>query len=210
MATRLEERTERIHAAFDVAHAIDSGSSSDAHAEAERLVAAKSLSIGQRHSMPGGAPLVTIIKTSLHVPAAIWAFRLSCADEGGHVVFETIAGLCDRRTAYALDAEVERIAAGHHEHVLAATSAAIGSWLGLATRREEAIAGALRESHARLSAVLLQPGLFDRRAERAAAAQASRVDEAVEKSRARLNALARSRRLRLDERAVVFGVAFRS
>ena len=76
------------------------------------------------------------------------------------------------------------------------------------TRREEAIARALRDSHARLSAGLLQPGLFDRHAERAAAAQTSRVDEAVAKSRARLTMLHRSRRLRLDERVVVFGVIF--
>ena len=97
----------------------------------------------------------------------------------------------------------------HHDRVLAATSDAMAPWLTLATRREEAIVDALHESHARLSAALLQPGLFDRRAERAAAAQAARVDEAVAKSRLRLEALARWRRLSRDERMLVFGIAFR-
>jgi hypothetical protein len=56
---------------------------------------------------------------------------------------------------------------------------------------------------------LLQPGLFDRHAERAAAAQTLRVDEAVAKSRARLTMFHRARRLGPDERVVVFGVVFR-
>jgi hypothetical protein len=51
--------------------------------------------------------------------------------------------------------------------------------------------------------------LFDRRAERTAAAQAARVEEAVERSHARLSTLDRLRHLRADEQSVVFGVAFR-
>ena len=129
--------------------------------------------------------------------------------EGGHVLFETVAGLRDQRYGFRIDEELDRIAAAHHEHILAATSAAIASWLDLTTRREEAVGRALRESHARLSAGLLQFGLFDRHAERAAAAQTSRVDEAFAKSRARLAMLLRSRRLGVDERVVVFGVVFR-
>jgi len=56
---------------------------------------------------------------------------------------------------------------------------------------------------------VFQPGLFDRRAERTAAAQAARVEEAVERSHARLSTLDRLRHLRADEQSVVFGVAFR-
>jgi hypothetical protein len=93
--------------------------------------------------------------------------------------------------------------------VLASVAAAITPWLELSLRREEAIVRALRESHARLSAGLLQPGLFDRRAERAAAAQAARVDEAVVKSRVRLDALERLRRLRCGERRLLFEIRFR-
>ena len=76
-------------------------------------------------------------------------------------------------------------------------------------RREGAITEALRLRQARLSAGLLQPGLFDRRAERAAAAQASVVDDAVQKSAVHLLRLHRLDHLHADRRAIVFGVAFR-
>ena len=209
MGTRLDERAERIHAAVDLPDSVNAALSNDARAEATRLLAAKSLSFAQQRSMSSDRPFVTVIKTHSGGTSRILAFRLSCVDEGGHVLFETVAGLCDQHYGFRIDEELDRIAAAHHEHVLAATSAAIASWLDLTTRREEAVGRALRESHARLSAGLLQPGLFDRHAERAAAAQTSRVDEAFAKSRARLAMLLRSRRLGVDERVVVFGVVFR-
>ena len=209
MGTRLDERAERIHVAFDSPGSINSALSNDARAEATRLLAAKSLSTTQERSISIDRPFVTFIKTHSGGTSRIWAFRLACVDGGGHVLFETVAGLRDQRDGFRIDKELDRIAAAHHEHVLATTSAAIGSWLDLTTRREEAIVRALRENHARLSAGLLQPGLFDRHAERAAAAQTSRVDEAVAKSRARLTTLHRSRRPGLDEPVVVFGVVFR-
>jgi hypothetical protein len=56
---------------------------------------------------------------------------------------------------------------------------------------------------------LLQPGLFDRRAERAAAAQNARVEEAVEQSRRRETTLERWRCLRVDRSALLFGITFR-
>ena len=160
--------------------------------------------------MLNGRPLVAILKRTPRCHVSIWAFRLSLVDAGGHVVFETIAGLHDERGGLRLDAEVERFAAQHHEAVLAAASASLRSWVDLTIKREDAIIDALYESHARLSVALVQPGLFDRRAERAAAAQAARVEEAVQKSRVRLATLARLLRLRTDERTVVFGAAYRS
>jgi hypothetical protein len=68
---------------------------------------------------------------------------------------------------------------------------------------------ALRENHARLAAGLLQPGLFDRRSQRAAAAQTARVDEVITTSRVRLDALERLRRLRCAERRLLFEIRFR-
>jgi hypothetical protein len=77
------------------------------------------------------------------------------------------------------------------------------------THREKAIADALRVRHARLAASVLQPGLFDRRTEHAAAAQAFIVEAALKRSNARLVLLDRLRHLRDDARAVAFGIAFR-
>jgi hypothetical protein len=75
--------------------------------------------------------------------------------------------------------------------------------------REKALAEALRSRRARISAGLLQPGLFDHRAERAAAAQAFFVDAAMQRSSARLALLDRLQYLHEDHRAVAFGIAFR-
>jgi hypothetical protein len=208
IAARLSERSGRIRAAFDGPDGIDSVLHLDADAEAARLVLTRSLA-GTRLLAVSSRPLLTVLESHRRCRESIWAFRLTCVDEGGHVIFETIAGLRDLRGAFGLDAAIERIATRHHHDVLGATTGAIAAWLDLTTRREEAIVNGLRESHARLSAALLQPGLFDRRAERAAAAQASRVEEAVRKSRARLATLARARRLRAEHRTLAFGVMFR-
>jgi hypothetical protein len=81
--------------------------------------------------------------------------------------------------------------------------------LHLMARREAAIVDALRLGEGRRSAVLLQPGLFDRRAERAAAAQALVLDEAVRKAALHLSRLHRLDHLHADRPAIVFGIAFR-
>jgi hypothetical protein len=54
------------------------------------------------------------------------------------------------------------------------------------TRREHAIAEAFRERHARMAAGLVQGSLFDRRTERAAAAQAAVLVEVADRSTARI------------------------
>jgi hypothetical protein len=110
----------------------------------------------------------------------------------------------------AVDLEPDgNIAAAYHEQALASVATDIAPWLELSHRREAAIARSIDEDHARLSAKMLQPGLFDRRAERVAAAQAACVDEAIARSRDRVDALDRLRRLRCGERQLLFGIRFR-
>ncbi len=208
MAVRLSERAARIDASFAGRADADAALRGDAEAEAARLVAARSLA-GTDHPASTNRPLVTVVAGHGSACGAVWAYRLSCADDIGHVVFQTIAGVRDERIARSIDAEIELIAARHHDAVVASASAEVARWLDLAERREHAIVIGLRDSHARLSATLLQPGLFDRRAERAAAAQASRVEEAVQQSRARLKLLARARRLHAADRGLILGVTFR-
>jgi superfamily II DNA or RNA helicase len=207
MVARLDQRSEHIHAVF--AAAVDSRWRSDAETEAARLLVAKSLERASQPPSTASGPLVTFIKRDRKGLGAIWAFHLSCIDSAGHAVFETLGAFRDERGRFEIDADLQRVAAWRHGQVLAATSAAVDAWLNLAIRREEAMVDALHDSHARLSAALLQPGLFDRRAERAAAAQAARVHEAVERSRIRLSRLARWRCLRADGQTVLFGIAFR-
>lgn len=207
-AVRHEERRARIEASLVRPADVDGALRGDAEAEAARLVTARSLA-GAAHPVSGAGPMVTIVRDHGDARGAIWAYRLSCADAGEQVVFETIAAVRNLGGERSIDAAIDPIAARHHDAVVARTSAAVAAWIDLAERREEAIVTGLRESRARLSAALLQPGLFDRRAERAAAAQASRVEEAVQKSRARRMLLARGRRLHAADRSVVFGVTFR-
>lgn len=207
IALRLDERSARIHASLDGSAEVGAGVRADAEAEAARLVSARSLAAPE--ASPNDRPVRTIVTGRGDGLGSIWAYRLSCADEAGHVVFETVTGLRDERIASGIDVRIEQAAANHHDALVANTSSAIAVWLDLAARREDAIVATLRESHARLSATLLQPGLFDRRAERAAAAQAARVEEAVRTSLARQTLLARARRLHAAERDLVFGVTFR-
>jgi hypothetical protein len=138
-----------------------------------------------------------------------WAFRLPILDADGHLVFETIVGLHDSRGLVTVDDALERIAAVAHRRVLTVLSTDIQPWRLTMVHREKAIADALRLRQARIAASLLQPGLFDRRTERAAAAQALVVEATVHKSIVRLALLDRLRHLREDSRAVVFGIAFR-
>jgi hypothetical protein len=73
-------------------------------------------------------------------------------------------------------------------------------------RREEAIAGRLRERHARLSATLLQPGLFDRRVDRMAGDRHEALQEALSRSSLRIAHLSGLRALRVDGPTLVFGL----
>jgi hypothetical protein len=137
------------------------------------------------------------------------ALHLSFSDESGRVAFETTAGVFADTEPVDLMQHAD-VVANYHAQALATVAAQIAPWLELSRRREEAIARAVHDNHARLSVRLLQPGLFDRRAERVAAAQAARVHEALLRSRDRLHALDRLRRLRCGERRLLFGIRFRS
>jgi hypothetical protein len=63
--------------------------------------------------------------------------------------------------------------------------------VSLSTVRERAICAGIRMRHARIAAELLQPGLFDRRAERRAAAQSSVFEEALAQCQSRIDDFAR-------------------
>jgi superfamily II DNA or RNA helicase len=207
IAARLNQRGTRIDEALSGHSGRQAALRADAEGEAARLVESRSLDAPNPPASTN-SPLVTIVSNPERA-GAVWAYRLSCVDDGGHVVFETIAGLQDLRGSRWIDPRIDDIAARHHRAVVASTSAAVAVWLDLAEKREHAIVAGLRDSHARLSAALLQPGLFDRRGERAAAAQAARVEEAVQQSRTRLALLARGRSLHAGDCRVVFIVSFR-
>jgi len=212
-ASRFARRNERIRDAFDATrtppHTQPAALRQESEAEAARLQAARGLSTNVQETPAATRPPLTVVTRHGTARGTTWALRLPCADAAGHLVFETIIGTRDLRYLLTVDDAVEHAAAIGHQRVLAALSTSIRPSLILLTGREEAIVDALRLEHARLSACLLQPGLFDRRAERAAAAQAVILDEAVQRSVARLTILGRLGHLREDGRTIVFGIAFR-
>jgi hypothetical protein len=84
---------------------------------------------------------------------------------------------------------------------------ALNGPLRLWARREAALMTASRDRHARLSAGLVQLGLFDRRSEQTAAAQSVLLDAVLAHSSARMTELAGCGRLHLDSSELVFAVA---
>ena len=206
LAVRIDERATRIDAALP-AHTA-SPLRNDGEHEAIRLRLCRLLAPTPLAPTLTNRPLATFVNRPPR--AAIWVFQHSCVDASGYPAFETITGICDTRGNAVIDKDVLRAVQDHQKQLLTDTSAALGAWLGLAMRRERSMLQALHDSHARLSAALLQPGLFDRRAERAAAAQSARVEEAVEQSRTRETMLERWRCLRADRSALLFGITFRA
>jgi hypothetical protein len=76
----------------------------------------------------------------------------------------------------------------------------------LCVERELAICAGIRLRHARIAADLVQPGLFDRRAERRAASQSSVLEEALGQCESRLDVLGRLAHLRANVPALRFAV----
>jgi len=207
MKEQLWTRGKRIAAALKTP--VPNGAlQTDAEAEAARVLTARQLS---SESSPGASPTAALL-TAVRLPhrhdSNIRAFHLTFVDEDGRLEFETIAGVVADSTLLHLESRAESAARLEQQRALATLMMEVTRWLQLSRRREQAIADALRQRHGRLSAELLQPGLFDRRAERAAAAQTARVEEALANSRDRLYVLERRTRLRCGDNRLLLGIRF--
>ena len=177
-----------------------------AAAEAARLVIARQLQPkGVTETTADARPFVAWRRRAPS-PLAWWALWLEFADADGRVLWETIVGLGGshtwprqrsrwriRRLIDASWALVEQDAAAQHQSFAAAVSESLRASAALAAAREHSIARDLTARHARMAAELLQPGLFDRRAERQATTQRAIVDHALAHCRARLTELERHR-----------------
>ena len=134
-----------------------------------------------------------------------WTTLIGVREDGGlmDVSHEAIRKRIERFHAAvepALDSTATRL--------LSSFVSSAQSALVLAEERERAIADGLREQRARLATSLLQPRLFDRRAERAAAAQNATLDEALDRCARRLGELARRGSVAVDRR-LAFGLVAR-
>jgi hypothetical protein len=190
---------------------------SEALAEAARLENVRRL---VRREATEGRPCVTVLRRRSRKPANDWAYRLVFEDPQLQPLWSTIIGIEDsaavvppsndaiRRRIDSLASSIEDACSPVTERLLSSFVAGFHQSQSLALERERAIAEALRQQRARLATSLLQPGLFDRRAERAAAAQNATVDQALERSSHRLAELGRSGPISIDCR-LAFGVVRR-
>ncbi|MEQ1573570.1 MAG: DEAD/DEAH box helicase [Vicinamibacterales bacterium] len=209
---------------------------SDAEAEAARVRDARVLGAGadaRAGAWSSSRPPMTVIRrrhgrghgtTTAASPQRLWAFRLLFLDRDGEFVWESLVGIragsmmsaghrapagtvsAVRRYLDVPPQVSEHLAAAHREHGdrLAGDLRALVALMGA---RERAIASVLQQRRARLSAAMLQPGLFDRRHERTAEAQSHLLDQAVALTQARLLALDRLRNVRTDTCDLSFAIA---
>jgi hypothetical protein len=172
------------------------------------------------HGATDSRPCVTVVRRRTVGCLNHWCYRLVFDDPELQQLWATVIGLRDdgrplAPTSRAIRHHIESLTATLESAVTPLTERLLSSLLpvltrvqSLATEREEAIADGLRQQRARLATSLLQPGLFDRRAERAAAAQNATLDEALERCAHRLAELSRCDPVSV-ERRLVFGLVCR-
>jgi superfamily II DNA or RNA helicase len=157
-------------------------------------------------------PCVTVLTRRAASRTNYWCYRLVFEDPDLQPLWATVIGIRDdgrrldptsraiRQHIQSLTANLEPAVTPLTEHLLSSLRHVLDRERSLATEREGAIAGELRQQRARLATSLLQPGLFDRRAERAVAAQNATLDEALERCGQRLAELARYDRVSVARR----------
>jgi superfamily II DNA or RNA helicase len=191
-----------------------------ARLEAERVLRARALLAGPPRGTTPDRPFAAIVRgRRRRAPRAYCVFRLEFVDGAGHPLWETLLALAAAPRAMpparsaAVRAWIEQavrqlsgVVAREQQAELARLGLACEALLATSAGRERAIMAAVAERHARMAAPLVQPGLFDRRAERLAAAQAAVRDEILDRCRQRLAALARAQAPSLGRRALAFAV----
>jgi glutathione S-transferase len=101
---------------------------------------------------------------------------------------------------------VEPVLSSASHALLSSLQSALHAPRSLAVRRETAIARELEQQRARLASSLVQPGLFDRRAERAATVRHATLDEALARCTRRIAELSSEGQISLDRPRLTFGV----
>jgi hypothetical protein len=148
----------------------------------------------------------------------VWLFRLAFAADDGQLIWESLVPLAGdmpgvrgrpdaiRRAlnpdSPALHDLLRRTRAAQLEALQASLEAPLRRW----HVRERALMEAVRAQHARLSAGVMQRGLFDARADRLAGAQKALLDRTLAQAEERLVHLSGSGRPRLDDCDLVFAV----
>jgi superfamily II DNA or RNA helicase len=196
---------------------LDLGSA--ATTEASRILTARRLGATETCPVAARAVISLVRRRRRGVSERYWLWKVTFVDGSGRWLWDGTLSLRAQGTRVAATAVSARAAldpgaAGLTEAAnteiharLAALADDMRPSVELLSGRERALIGALERQGARLGAALVQPGLFDHRAGRAAAAQVALLSRARDSCRERLRTLDAARNPHADERALVFAVA---
>jgi len=188
--------------------------------EATRLEQVRALITPGSHAPSDARPCITVLSRRCRHRVNDWAIRVIVEGPEQHPLWTTVIGLREdtglatlaheviRQRIETLQKQVEPVLDSIADGLLSSFRSAVQQSRALADERERAIADHLRQQRARLATALLQPGLFDHRAERLVAAQNATLDEALDRCAVRLDELARSGVVSI-ERRLVFGLLSR-
>ena len=188
--------------------------------EAARLEQVRRLIADAATTSFDGRPCITMVGYRRTPPVNYWVYRLIFEDPELQPLWMTLIGVGEHGrlptpSHDALRTRIEAARAAIEPSLNSLAGRLLASFLSalqpsrvLAEARERAIAEGLRQQRARIATSLLQPGLFDRRAERAAAAQNATLDEALDRCARRLDDLSRFDVVSIDRR-LAFGLVAR-
>lgn len=188
--------------------------------EATRLEHVRALITPAAHAPSEARPCITVLSRRCTPRVNDWAIRVIVEGPEQQSLWTTVIGVREdagltslaheviRQRVEALQQQVDPVLDSFADGLLSSFRSAVQQSRTLADERERAIADGLRQQRARLATSLLQPGLFDHRAERAVAAQNATLDEALHRCGVRLDELARSGVMSI-ERRLVFGLLSR-
>ena len=209
LVSRLASRRHTARTALDVPAAANFGG----RAEAERLKRLRAL-CRHRDDDPRERPVAAIVRSArCSTPCAFRVWRIPIVDEAGRLMWEPLVALAVAVARLRRTAEAARSTLGQYSLDLAAVQREAQRFLvrlpppALLERRERAILAGVMARRGRLAATLLQPGLFDRNAERTAAAQQAIVAAVLQQIEARLGELDAQRHPQVETPTLVFAAA---
>jgi superfamily II DNA or RNA helicase len=211
-----QRRTEFNAGAHTPRHDIITGNlRSTAAAEAERIEHTRQLVANGVQPWLDGRPCITVFPRRRQHQVHDWIYRLVFDNSDLHPLWTTAVGVREdggdlvvahkaiRTKAGSVTATAEPAIAAVSARLLSSCVTALQPSHALACERERAIAEGLRQQQARLATSLLQPGLFDRRAEHLAAAQHVTLETALDRCRSRLAELERQTAATVERRLVL-------
>lgn len=190
-----------------------------ARREASRALTARRLGDLGPNCALAHRPVATRFRRRLEPRHCYWLFRLGFEDAQGSWHSDVVLGVAEQATAQTgrsaasvrerlaqQTPEAWAVARREQGKILARLEERVRASSEEASRRERAILDAAGQHHARVAARLMQPSLFDHRAERAAAAQSALLQAVLATGTSHLQHLEKSASLKLAGCDLVFAV----